>query len=1253
MSWTPTVISAAAGSGKTTRLVQEYLGLLAAGYDPARIIAITFTRAAAAELIERVALSLRAGLGDRQALDRLGMEFECCYRPHLPTDRAAIRRALRGLMNAPAGTTDSFVQSLLSEFALDAALAVGPEELAGEASSPWGADSAAEQGLTAADRPENPDREAVVSAQKEPASPAPMPCIQGGAPPFESVPLPEARYPASGGRPVPSAEEQAVPLDLPIALGDSGLAFQVAVREVIDPPDGEVPPEARRCLRHLTLGQLMTQVAALAADLPQGRLLGLADLLPDIHQAARRAFLDAIEEDPKLGEVRGCKVSEQKEAISGWLSGDRSLPAPPELLHWMLDHLDSDAIWIAPLQRAMARAVALDLGVAHLVLGGVLKAWKGWRDPAAVEAADQLRRDLVALAQRARRKALTLAAEGGALDYKLLTEAAIHLCRHAPDRLRSRFQALLVDEMQDANPDQMRLYQALAELPKDGGRLRTIMVGDLRQSIFLFRHAEPRIFEALIESARREGCLSSLDTNRRSTPSLVEAQKELFGAAAGETEAPEAVPTGDSGLAPNADAVSGKAEGSQDNEGRGAPTAGGGADLPGRLANGLPGVSSIDQVQASFSRADRELGPAQPWREPVVIVKEDAPEDGMGFWKMSDADAAAIDAFVERIEAAWKSLEQGGEGRPQDTAAVLCSTWNAARMARDRLRTLLGQGAEGERAFLDGSRDLLCERVAADLRILLQALWNPTNRLAWAAVFRLPCVGLSDGALALLDSGRGLRADGNVSPTGLTGAVWASGLDNALHPTADVATFSRVAPPLRRALQRIGREPTADVIEELVAALRWRAILLAGPDGEDGVAHLEVLLDWIRQAEQEGVDPDRLLDLLDPAKGEEDLPRLNLERGVGTVSCTTVYQAKGLAWDHVCVLSIGTSPAGGSGGGWGRVGVGWKGEEAHLLGVRMDPEGGITSVPDPIDRITAQAWEVRRNEERLRMAYVAITRAVRSVTFGLIPGGKGIHGRLYDLWTEVDLPQVCVEPVTASTDVKLVQAGHALAVAPFQVEPARPRGWQLVAPSMAHEHWSAKQREELVDRIAQRCEVLPGGPPIPLPYPEWDLDRRERGIMVHGWLADRGLTAGVTKGEAEAYLRRQWGSEDDRIASWLVRLSTELQARQPWLWEALADPGCRTHYEVPFVGVDDLEADDRRMYSGSIDLLLVRPGRRVWIVDFKGQGHPTGHQDVRQAARLARYAPQLEAYRLSVERAGYRVERLGLLFMGACTWVGW
>lgn len=122
------VILASAGSGKTHRLTTRFLALVARGAPPERILATTFTRKAAGEILERVLRRLSSAAEDGKELARLNEALGSETPPARLTSEKA-RTALVGLARAAhrlsIQTIDSYFFRAASACALDLGVAPG------------------------------------------------------------------------------------------------------------------------------------------------------------------------------------------------------------------------------------------------------------------------------------------------------------------------------------------------------------------------------------------------------------------------------------------------------------------------------------------------------------------------------------------------------------------------------------------------------------------------------------------------------------------------------------------------------------------------------------------------------------------------------------------------------------------------------------------------------------------------------------------------------------------------------------------------------------------------------------------------------------------------------------------------------------------------------------------------------------------------------------------------------------------------
>ena len=117
------VIQASAGSGKTYQLSNRYLGLLLAGAPVERVLAATFTRKAAGEILDRVMQRLADAAADDAGCAALASALD--RELSLAEVRGVLRELLGRLHRVQVSTLDSFFGRLAGSFALDLGLPAG------------------------------------------------------------------------------------------------------------------------------------------------------------------------------------------------------------------------------------------------------------------------------------------------------------------------------------------------------------------------------------------------------------------------------------------------------------------------------------------------------------------------------------------------------------------------------------------------------------------------------------------------------------------------------------------------------------------------------------------------------------------------------------------------------------------------------------------------------------------------------------------------------------------------------------------------------------------------------------------------------------------------------------------------------------------------------------------------------------------------------------------------------------------------
>lgn len=343
----------------------------------------------------------------------------------------------------------------------------------------------------------------------------------------------------------------------------------------------------------------------------------------------------------------------------------------------------------------------------------------------------------------------------------------------------------------------------------------------------------------------------------------------------------------------------------------------------------------------------------------------------------------------------------------------------------------------------------------------------------------------------------------------------------------------------------------------------------------------------------------------------------------------------------------------------------------RLMPLKFDPEGAFDTRNDPIGVLCNAIAFQRALEEDIRMAYVAITRAARSVVLGLPERGReGAQDLLLQAWATPKnrdgqqvlptLAGVAHAPIAPLPEVPLPPSGtvHPRAGATLPLAWRPPNAWVRQAPSHVHEAMTSmgKSASALGHAAAATC-VLANGyqaplyDPLPAPAGRPDEEESVLGTRVHAWFARWGFLGPADLDAICRALDEDWGAADSVLAAWLYELTTWVLAHpESVLWRLVTRPGVQLHFELPLVGVARFGATDSEplLLSGRTDLLVrdpaAPPERRWTVVDFKAGHHsprkaPAALSDgdlakhLFEGANLRTYAPQLEAYREALNNA--------------------
>ncbi|MGA7522143.1 MAG: UvrD-helicase domain-containing protein [Acidobacteriaceae bacterium] len=1124
------LVEAPAGSGKTELLTRRFLRLLAAVDEPEEILAVTFTRAATAEMRNRILSDLEAVAGRRS------VDPEEIGRPG-PAQEAWAHAERRGwdLLRQPQRLLIETIDSLCLRIAYDRPLLAG---LGGRLQPIDDATllyhQAARRTLDQLGTASDPALDAGLAHLLDLRDNRLQDCETLLASMLERRDQWLYAFPSPGAMTEDDWEGLRKKLEAP---------FQREIRRVIK--------EAHRILADQpAIARQLLELASYAASQGNGKVALLArvpELLPDLSLDHWRCLCDFLLNGKHEWLARVDKRH-------GFPSRTREEKDRKEAMERLL-------VWLQHRPDLLAALFAL----------------RGAPPAHYTEEQWTTLRHLFTVLRQAIGQLHVVFAEQNAVDFIEVSLAALKVLEHAPDRLLAiggNLRHLLVDEFQDTSRIQHRLVTLLLSAwDSDPDERRSVfLVGDPMQSIYMFRQAEVELFAHVRDHGIGDpaNCIRcepvQLSVNFRSHAGLTDPLNDMFA----------------------------------------------------RICAGEPLTGS---AAVAFAPATaRDSAPADPalHLHPQILG---TPDRRPGPDEVRDAQQHEAQEVLRVLEQHLPSIEAArAAGREYRVAVLVRARPHLAQLVPLlRRRGIPFRAVEIER--LSERQELL------DLLSLTRALLHPMDRIAWLAVLRAPWCGLTLDDLHCL-TGSDNRSFKKASVLELID------LHQHLLSPEGQRRLARTGEILRRALDLRWRQADVPSFASWIERT-WRT--LGGPACLDAAAYenAEVFFSLLDALPPDGFAPftgdfsaqlDRLFAQPDPSVSE-----------TCGIQLMTIHKAKGLGFDVVVVPGLERTASGDDNPlvcSLERIDPWGLGETEFLVA----PIGLHGDETHPLYRWVRRQRQMRFDEERKRLFYVACTRARRELhLFGAaVSGAAGLLRPPKDSLLATAWPAL-------EDDFEAAARSPRPAAAPARVFAFPTPGVLEEVAAVADPGSAPGPRRLLLDteplspasNVTVAATFLAGSPDPPdFRRPEGSRQARLMGSAVHNMLqrlgpdlsalppADlRALAAGLLRAAAltgdalasaaAAVTKMLRACAEDPVCQWILAAHPDAQSETSWSGY-LDESGARLR---------TLRAD-RVFRAGPAP--LAEGSDVFWIIDYKTSPGPSGALFLAQ--ERARYAPQLEAY---------------------------